>query len=210
MGDELSSSRTPHSGRSTTFRAAGALHARLGLHLAEPVGTTRRHRASSSLFRLGSPTYRLARASQTFQHFWHRWASQLAHSFVDRLPRGSNTLSNCCIDGSLLDMGAMSALPSWANVATMSAYSALLSQFKTFINGIRSMASFIARHSDKRYEDEGFLSQLTAYVQAAYRHHLVDEVVRLCGLRGGPWPLQQLWPVVLQLFLHFQKRRLTM
>lgn len=113
---------------------------------------------------------------------WTKWAEQLAYSFVHRLPHGSNTISNVCLDGKLVDFGATSAVPSWADTATMLARVPFEALRTMLPRVLRSDAYYYARHLDAALGTEAVLDALCAQVEQSFRRTTVIEVLRLAGV----------------------------
>ena len=155
--------------------------------------------------------------AERYELFWLRWARQLAYSFVHRLPHGSNTVSNICLDGKLLDFGAMSALPSWANAATMQSRQSFITQANLLTRLIRAGGYSFGRYLDARFSDEDCINQLAATAQLEYRRVIVTEGLRLCGVtrsvaeqvaRGKGF--EPTWSILVDLIAHFQREQIDM
>jgi len=165
--------------------------------------------ASAALGRQG-----LARAYETL---WRNWARQMAYAFVHRLPHGSNTVSNICFDGKLLDFGAMSAVPSWANTATMVARHSFSAQANLLPGLIAGAGYFFGRFFHARYGEQNEQSRLAATAHAAFRQTVMVEGLRLCGVPRGAaqaavdGPLQgQIWRCLYAVICHFQRELIDM
>ncbi|MBQ5940039.1 hypothetical protein [Massilia sp. AB1] len=152
-----------------------------------------------------------------YERLWVNWAQQLAYSFVHRLPHGSNTVSNIALDGKLLDFGATSAVPSWANVATMLASLPFSRHFATLPDALRASAYFFGRYLDPVFATEERIAMLAERAQSAYRQTLAGEALRLCGVPReaaqaaacGP-DGALLWSTVAALIGYFQCERIDM
>ncbi|MES2297704.1 MAG: hypothetical protein V4582_11715 [Pseudomonadota bacterium] len=157
------------------------------------------------------------RLQQMYATLWRHWASQLAYSFAHRLPHGSNTISNVCLDAKLLDFGAMSALPSWANIATMLARQPFAQQHKVLPGLQWSIAYSFGRYLDPALAAPAERAALATASGAAYGATLLFEVLRVCGLsrRQAQAVLDgderdQAMRVVDDVIAHFQKEVLDM
>ncbi|AVR94969.1 hypothetical protein [Pseudoduganella armeniaca] len=113
---------------------------------------------------------------------WTAWAEQLAYSFVHRLPHGSNTISNICLDGKLVDFGATSAVPSWADTATMLARVPFEALRAMLPRVLRSDAYYYERHLDAAFGSAAVLDALCARIEQAFQRTTVIEVLRLAGI----------------------------
>lgn len=120
--------------------------------------------------------------ANAYENLWRTWARQLAYAFIHRLPHGSNTMSNICFDGKLLDFGATSAVPSWANTATMMARHSFASQTGLLRGLISSTGYYFGRYFNARYASEAEQAKLSAITDEEYRRTLMVEGLRLCGL----------------------------
>jgi len=153
----------------------------------------------------------------TYEAFWLNWACQLAYSFVHRLPHGSNTISNICLDGKLLDFGATSAVPSWANAATMLAPLPFARHFEVLPAALRSNACFFGRYFDNSFAGAQWIDQLVERARLVYRETLMTQALRLCGVDREPalqaaqdWSSNGLWDTLGAVIARFQKERIDM
>lgn len=152
-----------------------------------------------------------------YKSLWSNWAQQLAYSFVHRLPHGSNTVSNICLDGKLLDFGAMSAVPSWADAAIMESRQNFGAQFNLIPAMIRSSGYFFNRYLEAPIVDEKNIAAWTTAVQHAYLRVTVIETLRLCGVSheiaenaaNGP-DFALLWRSIYSIINYFQRERINM
>lgn len=119
---------------------------------------------------------------QTLEVFWPRWAHQLAYGFVHRLPHGNNTSSNIALDGRLLDFGATSATPSWANTATSYFQYPIATRFNSIAMTIRSVYYYVGRHLGWAHAPALYVESLLARALDSFRLALNFEVLRLSGL----------------------------
>ena len=117
-----------------------------------------------------------------FDQCWHRWAHQLAYGFVHRLSHGNNTSSNIAIDGRLLDFGADSALPSWANTATSYFHDPIDRRFDAIAQAMRSVSYYLGTHLGWEWARPQRLEKSLHACAEAFRQALVFETLRLCGL----------------------------
>jgi hypothetical protein len=152
-----------------------------------------------------------------YERLWTNWARQLAYSFVHRLPHGSNTVSNICFDGKLLDFGAMSAVPSWAKTATMMNQQSIISLYHFLPATIRSLSYFFGRFLDPRFSSERVISCLADTARLEFRYTLMRETLRLLGVQqdvadaaATRADLEKLHKTVVVLINHFQRERIDM
>lgn len=145
-------------------------------------------------------------AVATFEHLWCRWAQQLAYSFVHRLPHGSHTVSNICLDGKLLDFGAMSSVPSWANVATMLERQSF-SAHERLIQGIMHSAKYyLERYLGMSGKSPEYWFGLEQAIGVHFKSAIVQETLRLCGLSRAQCQGQgeSTYRLIRRIFDHFQ------
>lgn len=152
-----------------------------------------------------------------YETLWINWAQQLAYSFVHRLPHGSNTVSNICLDGKLLDFGAMSAVPTWSKTATMMNTQSIISLFHFLPATIRLLSYFFGRFLDSRFSSEKIIGSLADNARLAFRHTLVRETFRLLGVQqdvadaaATGAEFDRLRKTVVVLINHFQRERIDM
>lgn len=171
----------------------------------------------SQFFTQAIATFGQQELTRQYKSLWLNWAQQLAYSFVHRLPHGSNTISNICLDGKLLDFGAMSAVPSWANAATMLSRQTFGMQFNVLPRMIRLTGYFFSRYLNVQIGSEESTADLTAAVQSEYRRTILVETLRLCGVlrddaeaaANGP-DFSLLWQSIVIVIEYFQKERIDL
>lgn len=163
-------------------------------------------------FQLAGPAHQLR---HSFTEFFRRWSRQLAYAFAHRLPHGSNTLSNICLNGALLDFGAISTVPSWARVDTMLASQSLVSLDRHLAEFVWSVSYTLGRHLDGRYRESAFVRARVEEVRAVFKRTLAIEILRICGIeRGAAASLmdsdaaQVVWQLLLDLLMYFQREHL--
>lgn len=115
-------------------------------------------------------------------NFWPKWAHQLAYGFVHRLSHGNDTSSNISVDGRLLDFGAASALPSWANAASSYFHDPVVTRFNCITQAIRSTSYYIGRHLGWLLRRPADVERKIKQCAESFRRALVFEVLRLAGL----------------------------
>jgi hypothetical protein len=152
-----------------------------------------------------------------YERLWVNWAQQLAYGFVHRLPHGSNTVSNICFDGKLLDFGAMSAVPSWAMTATMMNRETIISLFNFVPATIRSLSYFFGRHLDFRFNSEKVIESFADNARLEFRRTLVSETLNLLGVQpdvsvasAKEADFDKLRKAIVTLINHFQHERIDM
>jgi hypothetical protein len=114
--------------------------------------------------------------------FWARWAEQLAYAYVHRLNHGGNTESNIALDGSLLDFGATTALPSWARITTTQGGPPAGLDLLFLVQACQAVAPFLGRYVDEKMGSPQALGALLAQAQGRYRETVMREVLRTLGL----------------------------
>ena len=114
--------------------------------------------------------------------FWPKWAHQLAYGFVHRLSHGNNTSSNIAVDGRLLDFGAASTLPSWANTASSYFHDPVATRFNCIAQAIRSISYYIGRHLGWQLVRPADVERKIERCAETFRRAMVFEVLRLSGV----------------------------
>jgi len=114
--------------------------------------------------------------------FWPKWAHQLAYGFVHRLSHGNNTSSNIAVDGRLLDFGAASTLPSWANTASSYFHDPVATRFNCIAQAIRSTSYYIGRHLGWQMARPADVERKIERCAESFRRAMVFEVLRLSGV----------------------------
>lgn len=152
-----------------------------------------------------------------YREFWVAWAAQMAYSFVHRMPHGSNTVSNICCDGKLLDFGATSAVPSWANVATMLTPQPFVAQFAGVLRALRATAYYFGRYLEPQLATEAGITGVAKASFEVYRRVIIVETMRICGMPralaesvASGADREMLWAAILQVIFHFQRERIDM
>lgn len=147
-----------------------------------------------------------------FHRFWHQWARQMAYSFIHRMPHGSNTISNICLNGALLDFGAMSALPSWASITTMQSPQPFSGQFAAIRHAVRNLSYYFGRYADAAIGSERRINEQCLSAQRQYRAGVIAQAFRLCGVDTAVAGLaaagrdhELLWRSVSAVIAHFQR-----
>lgn len=150
-----------------------------------------------------------------YRMLWVRWAEQLAYGFIHRVTHGSNTMSNICFDGKLLDFGATSAVPSWADAATLLTRQSFEDLRRLPAQQMRTHAYFFGRYLDAGLADPAALDTLHGDIDQAFRTTTVKEMLRLTGIErvtaacqardDGHW-----WPLAHKLISMYQRERLEL
>lgn len=117
-----------------------------------------------------------------YGRFWQRWAEQLAYGYVHRMPHGAHTTSNVCLDGRLLDFGAMAALPSWACIDTMPGNDPAGAELALVMRCLATQLPQWARDLDTALGHPDTLGRLLHATRQAYAHTLRVEMLRVLGL----------------------------
>ncbi len=154
---------------------------------------------------------------QDYVALFGHWARQLAYGYVHRLSHGSSTVSNIALDGRLLDFGAMSAMPSWADAAVMMARQPFSAHVQLLPRLVRSTWFFFDRHLGRHRALLPQVDALCDSVQLEFRRAMVFEALRLLGLdRGvagavaaGPGHVAW-WNAVVGLVARFEHERIDM
>ncbi|MEW6704359.1 MAG: hypothetical protein AB1430_05865 [Pseudomonadota bacterium] len=169
------------------------------------------------LFEATAALYGADTLARAYEALFKRWAHQLAYGYVHRLSHASSTVSNVCMDGRLLDFGAMSALPSWADAAVMMGRQPFAGHVRLLPRLIRSSAYFFGRHLDASLGSPARVEALCAAVEQEFRRAVVFETARMLGLdrdRAGSVShgaeLALWWRSLVQLVAHFERERIDM
>jgi len=144
---------------------------------------------------------------QILGRFFANWAEQLAFGFVHRLAHGGETSSNICLNGSLLDFGASSALPSWANTSlSEGGRSGFGGELEALFTCLRSTSFYLGRFGDPSFSSEDCVHEWWTNACDAYRKRLLHEFLVLVGV---PDPTSDHREDDLQLFADIMSRLLT-
>jgi len=148
-------------------------------------------------------------AIQTFTSFGIRLAEQIGYGFAHRLAHSSVTSSNAALDGRLLDFGAMTALPTWADIATMLTRRSFERQFDPVGNALQGLRFSAARYGQLDLPDTLSLAR------RAFKATVTSEVLRVLGASNElvsevrqREDLCGAWPPVAKILLHFQHEKL--
>lgn len=167
------------------------------------------------MFALAADQLGAAELEGAFIGFGDRVAAQLAHGFVHRLPHGSPNTSNVALDGRLLDFGAMSAVPSWADVATMLTRQPFHHLFRMVSGSIHSLAYQVGRHFLPQFSRPDFVRSLVSNAQFAFQRTVLREALHLGGARrcdtaafDSATAINAAWPSLMEAITHFQRERL--
>lgn len=152
---------------------------------------------------------------EQFARFLTQWAQQLAYAYVHRLSPGGNPTSNICLDAKLLDFGACSALPSWAQIVMIQGSLPTGNEFITLAQSAHSLGYFFGRCHDPEMGQGTYLNQVIQDAGAVYLQTLSVEVLRLCGLprhiaqAGADGAVQgkKIHAVLRRVFAHYRKER---
>ena len=154
---------------------------------------------------------------QHVDQLWDRWAEQMAHAFVHRLPHGADNTSNIAIDGRLLDFGGTNVVPSWAAAATSFFPQRFSQRFGVLVHCIRSMGYFFGRHLHAEIGSEAAIKRRIDRAWAVHSRAVTTQVLRVCGApaatardavaadRPG-----HLWRQAVRLIEHYQRETLDM
>lgn len=189
----------------------------LGFVSGSPGEGVQDHTRVSRVFELAIEVYGQSGLICLYESLWIKWARQLAFSFVHRLPHGSNTTSNICFDGRLVDFGAMSAVPSWSNAATSYFPQPFRDQFTCITRAIESLSYYFGRFVDSRLGLPEVKNELIAHATREYRRTVCVETLRLCGLSTDAAKAaldhlepEAIWSVVATLIAHYQVERIDL
>lgn len=150
-----------------------------------------------------------------FHAFFVAWIEQIAYSFAHRMPHGSNTISNICLDGALLDFGATSAVPSWARVDTMLSSQSFAALHDAIADNVMAMRYTLGRHLDETYRDASGVQELVVRLQNHFKKSTAIEILRVLGLDrptaqrlfdGVDAPL--VWKTIFDVIAYFQEEYL--
>jgi hypothetical protein len=126
---------------------------------------------------------------QVYHALWTRWTEQLAWGFVNRLPHVSNTTSNISLDGRLVDFGAMTAVPSWARIASSYHREGFLEQINAIQNGVKSIGYYFGKHILGSQLLKGEREKSVSQVARRYELAMAREILNLLGV-GWLWEMQ--------------------
>jgi hypothetical protein len=165
------------------------------------------HARVQSFFRCAVELFGRDGVSDMYRQFWVRWAEQLAYGFAHRMPHGSNTTSNIAIDGRLVDFGSMSAVPSWANIATMIQHQPFSALLGILERALRSISYYFSRHFDSTLSSENAIAHSMDAARNAFRRGMAKQTLALLGIDDAPEHSgiqQAVWPLVKNLVAHYQ------
>lgn len=162
--------RPAHFERATAFRS-----------IAPFAGATDAKRVSH-VFEIATLQYGHATLVSRFTVFWKKWAEQLAHSFIHRLSHSAISTSNICLDGSFVDFGASSALPSWGCATTVAGSPAVGNELKQLLDALRASTYYFARHLEPTLGVDQVYVDLCNQVVECYFNTLSIEFLRVCGI----------------------------
>lgn len=169
----------------------------------------RDHARIGGMFRSMFAQYEAAEIVESFAATVERLSRQIAHGFIHRLPHGSYTVSNCAVGGALLDFGAMSAVASWANIATTNKYVSFNCAVQPAHALVNDMAYYLGRHVDKRCASRQFVSEHYARANAAFKETIVREMLYLSGVeREIDVDFDAAWNVAAKLVNAYQREKL--
>lgn len=151
-----------------------------------------------------------------FVEFGARLAKQVACGFARRLPHGSPNTSNVALDGRLLDFGAMSAVPSWGDVATMLTRQPFHRLQETAQRSLRSLAFYVAQHwPGGRTAGQEIGARMVEACGPAFRVAVVRQALGTCGAEPheidglvSATEMPGLWATVTQVIAHYQRERI--
>jgi hypothetical protein len=145
---------------------------------------------------------------------WLNWAAQLAYGFIHRLRHGSFTMANICLDGKMLDFGASSTVPSWANASIMVFGEKFDDIVPTLLSTLRPQSYYFGRYLDPALADPASLNELCERVESQFRTTIVIEMLRLAGVRRECAARAALdhhwWPLAYKLISTYQAEKLEM
>lgn len=187
----------------------------IGYNNGQPHAGVADERRVEQMFRVATELLGRDGLRQAIHEFGNRLAQQVAYSFVHRLPHGSPNTSNIALDGRLLDFGAMSAVPSWADVATMLTRRRFDRLFDTVAGPIQSLAYYFGRYFDTALADGKAVTARIDAARAAFKSTVAVEVLRVCGVArdtaqtfAGADPHHHAWPIAHRLIEHYQRERI--
>ena len=127
----------------------------------------------------------LAVVPELFSRFAENWARQIAHGFIARLLHSSYTTSNVTMEGRLLDFGAMSAVPSWANIWTMRQPQPLASMFAKVEAALRDLNFYIDRYVSPQAATPDCHSGRVARAREAWERQLDLGLLEFAGVHNA-------------------------
>ena len=152
-----------------------------------------------------------------YRALWPRWARQIAHGFVHRLPHGSDSTSNIALDGRLMDFGGMTAVPSWGAAATMLYPVHEDQQLSVLTFSIRAVGHHFGRYLGHGLGTDAERTATVAEAINAYRAEFLEQTLRLCGVTpevardaAASPGAGQLLRAVMRTVSHFQRETLDL
>lgn len=169
------------------------------------------------VFETSVAAFGVAMLHEMYESLWSSWSSQLAYSFVHRLPPGNNTTSNIAMDGRLVDFGAMSAVPSWANTASAFYPQPFVEQFENIVRAIQSLSYYFGRYFDTNLAKKASISNSLEIARKTYKMTICTEILKLCGLPESVLVsefvlnnLNKIFNVVQVLFEYYQREQVDL
>lgn len=117
-----------------------------------------------------------------YAQFWLAWSEQLAYAFMHRLPHGGDSTSNIAMDGSLLDFGAMAAVPSWARVSLNRGVHPNSEGIVTLSEALRDHASSLKLSEIADHLTVNKVAESMADVSQRFQAVVMREMLRVAGL----------------------------
>jgi hypothetical protein len=117
-----------------------------------------------------------------FEKFSITWSRQQAYGFVNRISAGNCTTSNVAFNGMLVDFGSMSAVPSWANVATSLSHSPYEDIFPSITRRLSNLFYFFKRHLPQDCVDVRWFERCVEACRTAYQTEIVKQTLLLTGV----------------------------
>jgi hypothetical protein len=110
-----------------------------------------------------------------------RWAGQLACSYVQCLPHGGVSSSNVCIDGRLVDFGAMAAVPSLARYWVASGEHPSGEEYKDILDTVNSLTCAFRFTLGVGEPARAWRTRAIEHVLASYGQELHAQVLAMLG-----------------------------
>ena len=114
--------------------------------------------------------------------FFSAWSCQLAYAYIHRISPSGNSTSNICFDGQLLDFGACSALPSWAQINMIPGSPPTGGEFQTLVESAKSLSYYFGRCFDLSLSEPDVVNKIILRAREKYDETLLREALRVFGL----------------------------
>jgi hypothetical protein len=164
-----------------------------------------------STFKTLNSKFTLEKINEKIKGYLEAWASQVSFAIANRLSHGNNTTSNICVNGALLDFGAMSSVPSWARFNVSKNPDSANEILGGIRAGIKSLSYFFWRHHFQSDELLNVERRLLATFNAKFENTFYFDCLLSIGLNIGEidslikcGALSQVRDLIIAIFNNFQ------